>query len=252
MHFTILASGSKGNCTLIDSKNTRIILDCGSSKRYLTTCFEQLNFDYSKADGLLITHNHSDHISQLKMFKNLNIYSPVTFENVEVCPIKPLEVFKVKDLTILPIPLSHDCELTVGYIIYDGSETLVYLTDSGYVSQNNIELIKHADYYIIESNHDPQMLMQTNRPLPTKKRILSDNGHLSNEDSALVMSRCIGECTKEIILAHISEQANTYQLAYDTMLDVLRKKNIDTGKLFIKAVKQFEIFDSSIGLKENE
>lgn len=251
MHFTILASGSKGNCTIVESKNTKIIIDCGSTKRYLTGCFDKLNFDYSQIDGLLITHCHSDHVSQLKMFKQADIYSPVEFKDINVNLIKPLEIFKIKELTILPIPLSHDCKITVGYIIFDGSETLVYLTDTGYVSQTNVELIKHADYYIVESNHDPQMLMQTDRPLDTKKRILSDNGHLSNQDSALLMCKCINENTKQIILAHISQQANTYELAYNTMIEILNEKKINIDNLFIKAVEQFEIFDSQINNERN-
>ncbi len=249
MHFTVLASGSKGNCTVIDSKGTRIILDCGSTKNYLSKCFDKMDFDYHSADGLLITHSHKDHISQIKMFKDLPIYSPITFSDIKSKLIRPLEIFKIKDLTILPIPLSHDCDVTVGYIIFDGSETLVYITDTGYVSKRNMELIKHADYYVIESNHDPQLLMQTNRPTMIKKRILSDNGHLSNEDSALLMSRCINGNTKEIILAHISQEANDYKLAFDTMLNTLKEKGVYRNDIFIKAMEQFEMFDSNEGKK---
>lgn len=249
MHFTILASGSKGNCTVIDSKDTRIILDCGSTKNYLSDCFKKMDFDYHHADGLLITHAHKDHISQIKMFTDIEIYSPIAFVGIKSRIIKPLEIFKIKDLTILPIPLSHDCEKTVGYIIFDGQETLVYMTDTGYVSNRNAELIKHADYYVIESNHDPQMLMQTKRPMMIKKRILSDNGHLSNEDSALLMSRCINGNTKEIILAHISQEANDLSLAYNTMLNTLKDKGVYSQDIFIKTMEQFEMFDSNDGKK---
>ncbi|MGN1399244.1 MAG: MBL fold metallo-hydrolase [Erysipelotrichaceae bacterium] len=244
MHFAILASGSKGNCSIIESGNTRIIIDCGTTKKYLTDSFNQLNFDYQSCDGLLITHSHSDHISQLKMFSGLKVYSPFIIKDFNCQLIKPLEIFTINDLTILPIPLSHDCYNTVGYIIFDGKETLVQLTDSGYVSESNQQLIKGADYYIIESNHDVDMLMNTSRPLVLKKRILSDNGHLSNDICADVISKCIGANTKQILLAHISQQANTYQLAYQTMIDTLKQRGLYRDDLFVKAVEQFEIYDS--------
>lgn len=244
MHFINLASGSKGNCTIITSKNTKIIIDCGTTKKYLVDCFENLDFDYQNVDGLLITHTHGDHVSQLKMFSNCEIYSPVALANFNYHLVKPLEIFRVKDLTILPIPLSHDCDHTVGYILFDGQETLVYLTDSGYVSNSNLKLIHGADYYIIESNHDVDMLMATSRPRMLKSRIISDNGHLSNESCAKVISESIEDNTKEIILAHISQEANTMELAYSTMVNFLKDSGKYRENLFVKALGQYEIFDS--------
>lgn len=244
MHFIVIASGSKGNCTIIESSNTKVIVDCGTTKKYLTDSFNQVGFDYNNCDGVLLTHSHSDHISQLKMFSNNKIYTPFMIKDYDCQLIKPLEIFRIKDLTILPIPLSHDSYNTVGYIFFDGKQTLVQLTDSGYVSNSNQDLIKGADYYIIESNHDVDMLMSTSRPLMLKKRILSDNGHLSNDDCARVIRNCITSNTKKILLAHISQQANTYQLAYQTMTNMLNQTGLNRSDLFVKALQQYQIYDS--------
>ena len=100
-----------------------------------------------------------------------------------------------------------------GYLFEADGEKLAYLTDTGYVSKLNLQMMKNLDYYIIESNHDVEMLMKTSRPFATKSRIYSDQGHLCNEDCARALSLMIGDRTKEITLAHLSEEANTPEKA---------------------------------------
>ncbi len=248
MKFTILASGSKGNCAIIESKSTKIIIDCGTTMTYLKKSFAEVGFDYKSADGILITHSHSDHIGQIKMFRDLDVYSCFSISGIQKWyQVVPNQVFRIKDLTILPLHLSHDAELvTVGYIIFDGEETLVQMTDTGYVSDKNLNLIKNATYYIFESNHDPEMLMKTSRPFLTKQRIASDYGHLSNEDAAKVLCQCVNEDTKEIVLAHISQEANTYQLAYATAKSALSECGKLRDDLKLKAVEQYEIYEGGL------
>ena len=188
MKFAILCSGSKGNCSLISSDTTSIIIDCGASGRYLKESFAQLGVDYNRCDGLLVTHEHSDHIKSVNMFRDLPVYAPFAIKalpNEKI--ILPYQTFNVGDLKILPLALSHDTDICVGYVVTDGKETLVSITDTGYISEANLALIKGADYYIFESNHDPEMLMNTNRPAFTKRRILSDSGHMSNEYAASIL-----------------------------------------------------------------
>ncbi len=244
MKYYVLASGSKGNCTVVKSKNTSIMIDCGITQKYLKQSFERIGLQYEDLDGLLITHSHGDHLNNSKIIKDLNVYSP--FEIVGLNKnhlIRPIELFTIKDLEILAIPLSHDTDITVGYVIYDGQETLVLVTDTGYLSDRNIKIIRNANYYIIESNHDPEMLLNTTRPKGIKNRILSDYGHLSNEDCGYALVECINEDTKEIVLAHLSEEANTRELAYNTVTDILEKKGIDYQNIKITAAGQFEIYE---------
>ncbi|NLZ75626.1 MAG: MBL fold metallo-hydrolase [Erysipelotrichia bacterium] len=244
MRYYILASGSKGNCIVVTSKNTSIMIDCGITQKYLKESFDQIGLEYQGLDGVLITHSHSDHLSNTKIIKDLNVYSPFKISGLNKNHlIKPIDVFTIKDLDILAIPLSHDTEITVGYVIFDGQETLVIVTDTGYLSDKNIKIIRNANYYIIESNHDPEMLLNTIRPKYIKNRIISDYGHLSNEDCGYALAQCISEDTKEIVLAHISQEANTAKLAYDTVIEILNKKEIDYHNIKIKVAEQFEIIE---------
>ncbi len=242
MKFYILASGSKGNCTVVKSKNTTIMIDCGITQKYLKESFETIGLSHDNLDGVLITHSHSDHLSNTRTIKNLNVYSPFKISGLNKNHlIEPLKLFTINDLDILAIPLSHDTDITVGYVIFDGEKTLVSVTDTGYLSDRNIKLIKNANYYIIESNHDTEMLLNTSRPKYIKDRIISDYGHLSNEECGYALAQCINEDTKEIVLAHISQEANTRELAYNTVIEILENKEINYQDIKISVAKQFEI-----------
>ena len=243
MEFYLIASGSKGNCTVIKSGNEFLIIDCGTTKRYLKNSFEKLGLDYLKAAALLITHEHSDHIKQVDMFKTIPVYAPCEIMSVpDEHHVEPLEDFEIGTFKITPIPLSHDTRDTVGYIITDGEETIVSVTDTGYLSHNNKELIKNADYYILESNYDTVMLMSSDRPQYLKSRIVSDYGHLSNEQSAEIVADVIGPKTREIILAHISQECNTRDIAYQNLIDTLESYNIEPRRYKIYAAGQYEIY----------
>ena len=192
MEYHVLASGSKGNSIFIYDQGNGLLIDCGISKRQLYTKLNQLRFHESDIHHVLLTHDHIDH--------NKNI--------------------------ITPLPLSHDATSPLGFVIKGKDETILYMTDTGYVSQKNMEYIKNLDYYIFESNHDIEMLMNTRRPLFLKNRIFGDKGHLNNEYSAHVMAQVIGENTKEICLAHLSQEANTKEMALDTYQRVFDEEHI--------------------------
>ena len=221
MRFSLMASGSKGNCFVLKDDTTCIVIDCGSTKKYLTECFGKLNVDINEVDALLITHDHSDHIAQISMFQDTAVYSPVEIEDVDTFSVRPMQSFMIETLKITPIALSHDAPNTTGYVIENGVEKLVYITDTGYVNQRYFPLISGADYIVMESNHDVEMLMKTRRPQFLKARIYSDQGHLCNEDCAEVLSHIISEKTKMILLAHISREANTREKALQTSVEKL-------------------------------
>lgn len=247
MRFSLLASGSKGNCCVIQHLDTIVVIDCGSTKRYLQNQFSEIGVDYHNVDALLITHMHKDHVSQLDMFEDVETYCSVMADTNCLHIVEAYEQFQIKDLKIQVIPLSHDSEKTIGYIVSSADEKLVYITDTGYVANEVKPLIKGADYYIFESNHDVEMLMATNRPYFIKQRIISDMGHLCNEDSANILSQVIVENkTKEIVLAHISQEGNTTELAYDTLVTTLKRKAIDFSKINIRAAKQFAIYQGGL------
>jgi phosphoribosyl 1,2-cyclic phosphodiesterase len=239
MKYYSLASGSKGNCFVVQTNQTIVIIDCGSTKKHLINSFTNIDINYTQVDALLVTHGHSDHVSQVKMFGNIPTFSPIPFNNgqgyQQVVPFMP---FHINELTITPIPLSHDSEVTVGYIIEDAYEKLVYITDTGYVKNTLIPMIKDAHYIVLESNHDPEMLMNSRRPHGIKYRILSDNGHLSNQSCAEVLGKIVSLKTKEVVLAHLSEEANSFLLAYQTSFDLLSSLGYFP---ILKIAGQFEI-----------
>ena len=243
MRIYSLASGSKGNCFIIKFPNTCLMIDCGTTQKYLKTAMASLQLHKQDIDALLITHDHSDHVAQLKMFKDLPIYSPLPFKDLDLQMIEPSEAFLIKDIIIYPLALSHDASITLGYIFDDGMQRCAYLTDTGYVPEKYYPLLKDLDYIIIESNHDVQMLMESARPLHVKRRILGASGHLCNEDCADVLSRIIGPKTKGIMLAHISHEANDHALALATNINYLQSCGIDTQAIQIKTCEQFAIVE---------
>lgn len=220
MKYTLLASGSKGNCTLIETKQTRLIIDCGTTQKYLKEKLAELNVGVEDCDACLITHTHSDHISALNLFKQIPIYAEEELRVDHQIYIREDECFQINDITIESIRLSHDVKC-LGYIIKDESTKLVYITDTGYLKQAYYEKIMNADYYIFESNHDLGMLVRSNRPEYIKNRIRSSEGHLCNEDSSRYLCECIGDRTKEITLAHLSLIANAEQKAIEVLKQAL-------------------------------
>lgn len=223
MKFSLLCSGSKGNSFLLEDAGTKVLIDCGSTKKYLMDALDKNDTKVEDLDALVITHDHSDHISQIKHFKDIDIYSPIEIDDIETFQVRPLQKFTINNLIFTPIALSHDAPNTTGYIIEDGIEKLVYVTDTGYINERYITLMKGCDYIILESNHDVDMLMHTHRPQFLKQRIYSDEGHLNNEDCAQVLDRVVDENTKMIILAHISQEANTREKALETTKEILKK-----------------------------
>lgn len=214
MKYTLIASGSKGNSCLIETRETKVLIDCGTTKRYLLSCFNDLNINIDDLDALVLTHNHSDHISQIKHFFNVPMHSPFSVENAsELSIVQPYNGFQINDLTFYPIELSHDTDIVVGYIIFDGYEKLVYITDTGYIKDEDLIHCVDANYIIMESNYDPVLLLNSNRPYMTKMRIMSDKGHLSNDKCGFYLSQIVTQNTSEIVLAHMSLEANTPEVA---------------------------------------
>lgn len=252
MKYSILASGSKGNCTYIQAGSTQLVIDCGTTKRYLTQSFHSINVNLDEIDALLITHAHSDHVSQLKVFKQVErVIAPILLDNrQDSIALMPYIYHRINDVEIMPIVLSHDCEMIYGYIICHMNEKLVYITDTGYIKSKDFDLIQGADYYIIESNHDIDLLMKSSRPYPTKQRILSDTGHLSNEDSSYILSQIITSKTKEIVLAHLSQEANQPELAIHCVNEALEKEGLNPSDYSIRCACQSMIVQGGLDYEE--
>ena len=249
MRFSVLSSGSKGNTTYIETKNTKILIDIGNTTKYVKEKLEELEIEPSELDAILITHTHIDHIKGLKSFqKKYSIPVYITekmrqdMDFIENYHIINEETINIKDLSIKMIKTSHDTSDSLGYIITNKEKSIVYITDTGYINRKYYETLKNRDVYIMESNHDIEMLNNSSYPFSVRQRILSDKGHLSNYDSAKYLSKFIGDKTKYILLAHLSEENNTEELAYNELIDRLNKENISIDNIIItKQNKETEL-----------
>ncbi len=234
MKCAIIASGSKGNCFVLSDRGVNILIDCGTSQRYIKSSLNTLGIQVEELTSVLITHAHSDHIQAINLVKDIPVYSAFDIEGIDSYYIEHEEEFFIQHLSIVPLRLSHDAPMTTGFVISSNEEKLVYITDTGYVPEQYISLVSNADYYVIESNHDVSMLMKTHRPMSLKQRILGDFGHLSNEACAQFLLDTVGDKTKNILLAHISDQANSRRLCLSNALDTLHaKKDILSDDLTI-------------------
>lgn len=247
MKISVLSSGSKGNCTYVETCMHKILIDIGTSSLYVEKSLKSIGVDPSQIDIVLITHAHVDHVGGLRVF--CKKYHPLVYISDKILKEAKLDIENVSneesvnvdsDIKIKSIRLSHDVTDIKGYLIEEDNSSMVYITDTGYINEKSFEVISNKNLYVFESNHDIEKLMNNPKyPHHTKIRILSDKGHLSNKDSAYYLSKLIGNDTKYIVLAHLSEQNNTEELALNTLREVLDKKNIDFKN--IKIARQNEM-----------
>lgn len=232
MRICNLASGSKGNCTYIETKNHKILIDIGTTCIQVEQRLIELGVEPKDIDIILITHAHVDHVKGLKVFNKKYtpqiyitdlILNEANLIDMECNLIQDLN--DVSDLSIIEINLSHDTKDIKGYIIEEDNSSMVYITDTGYISESYFNLLSNKNVYVFESNHDVQKLMNNpNYPHHTKIRILGDKGHLSNKDSAYYLTKIIGKDTKYIVLAHLSDQNNTEELALECLNTSIKNK----------------------------
>ena len=244
LSFSVLASGSSGNCFYIESGQKRFIVDAGLSGKKIEELFKQINRDIKELDAIFVTHEHKDHIHGVGVLSrryNLPVYANqetwLAMENMvgKIAPenkkiIQPGSMLSLGDIDVVSYNVSHDAIHPQFYAFQKGKKQFVMLTDTGYVSDRLRSQLKNADAYLIESNHEVELLRYGPYPWSVKQRILSDKGHLSNEDGALAVRDLIGEKTKNIYLGHLSRDNNTKQLAMDTMEGILNQYDVDTRR----------------------
>lgn len=244
MQIKTIASGSKGNCTIVLCNETKLIIDMGISFLTLKKCLEENSLSFDDFSGILITHCHKDHTKGLSTLINktsLEVYIPEAMydslkEFVPYPKCKFIEDnFNINDIEIELIHTSHDAPYSVGYIIKHQDKKIVYVTDTGYINRKYLSKMVDCNLYMIESNHDEVMLMNGPYPRFLKERVISDKGHLSNKTTAKYLSKIIGENTKNIILAHISEKNNTKELVLEEI-----KKEITREDITIRIADQYE------------
>ena len=226
MKVSVLASGSKGNSSYIETKETKILVDLGMTTLYIEKKLANLDISPEEIDAIILTHTHVDHISGLKVFTkkyNTKVYltEKMLKDINEIFELKNYEIinddFKIKDLEIEIIKTSHDASDSNGYIFKNNNKTISYITDTGYINRKYKEKLSNKNLYIMESNHDIKMLQDGKYPYHLKQRVLSDKGHLSNEMCSKYLKEYIGKDTKKIILIHLSHENNSEEIALKTL-----------------------------------
>ena len=235
MRACVLASGSKGNVTFIETKNHRILLDMGKKKKYIVDALRKIDVDPKTIDIILISHLHSDHTSALEGF--IKTYKPllcVPKEMFEKTTLQDYENIKIYDdelifgdLKIYSLKSSHDSVDSRNFIFEEYNHSIVQITDTGYIKSKYFNILKNKDVYFLESNHDIEMLTHGPYPAWLKKRVLSDEGHLSNQAAGFYLSKLIGDNTKKVLLMHLSEVNNDSELALKTVRDTLKEYNVE-------------------------
>lgn len=236
MRFEVLSSGSKGNTTYIETNGTKIIVDMGNSCKYVVEKLAEIGVDPNDIDAIMLTHIHTDHTNGLKTFLKKyktkvylasSMLKYLAFIDDYFIIDNSINSLVIGDINIDIVRTSHDVEDSFGYVVNNLDKSIVYITDTGYINQRYFDLLKNKDAYVFESNHDVEMLTNGKYPFELRQRILSDKGHLSNYDSAKYLAYFIGSNTKYIILAHLSEENNTVELAHNTLINRLNNAKID-------------------------
>lgn len=253
MKFCSLASGSSGNCEYIEYKDTKILIDAGLSGKKVENLLDSINVDIKSIDAIFVTHEHIDHVKgvgvlarrhKLKVFTNEDTFNSMIPTTKEIDPnnvffFENEKPFQYKDLYIEPINSFHDCSKGSCFTI-TGNKKISLVTDTGFVDQNIMEKISDSDLYFIEANHDKEMLLSGSYPWSLKQRILSNHGHLSNENTSNMLQKLLKRNKEIVMLSHLSEDNNLPSVASRTVRNSLLNKNINEGTDYILEVAKRE------------
>ena len=234
MRLSLFASGSGGNCALVSCGRCRLLLDAGIAARAIRGALADAGTSPAELDGILITHEHSDHVSGLSVLLKRDpvpVYAPGTvashlswaYPGVEAFlrRVEPETALELGGARIVCFPTPHDTPQSVGWRIETPEGTLAFATDTGHVTDTMRRYLRGADAAAIEANHDERMLREGPYPVYLKRRILSENGHLSNADCAVLARELADSGVRRIVLAHLSRENNRPEAAREAVISAL-------------------------------
>ena len=250
------ASSSSGNSYLIKSDETAILVDAGVAAKTTDERLSSLGIGYDELGGICVTHEHVDHIKCLHtLIKRRPYKNPVfasggtreaALEKTSAISVGDFEkvqggdIFTIKDIKVTTFGLSHDAAEPVGYVFEKNGRKIAIVTDTGCMTEDIFRAINGADILIIEANHEKNLLLYGRYPYSLKRRILSDEGHLSNEDCGAALCRFLreidGEKVPQVVLAHLSSENNTPAQAFLTVRNILEENDFYAGRDFILSV----------------
>ena len=247
-NFCSLFSGSSGNCSLVQSDTTNILVDCGVSLKKINESLNKFDLSIDKIDGILITHEHSDHTLSLGTISkkyNIPIYSTIetaySIKNVNLENFNYFTIdneFYINDLKILPFSIPHDAANPCGFSIFYDNKKITIATDLGHMNNYLLENLKNSNLLLLESNYEPEMLSCSKYPFSLKQRIAGPKGHLPNVVAGQTISYLYNYNLETVFLGHLSKESNIPELAYQSVMSELHSNNIDTNKINIEVASR--------------
>jgi len=249
---TMLGSGSAGNSALIATDHCRLLVDGGLSARQIILRLEQCGIAPNELDGVLLTHEHGDHVCGLEVlcrkfhvpiFCNALTAEAVRYgslgEHRQWRIFRTGASFSICDITVESFPVPHDAVEPVGYTFHSAGNALGYVTDLGHATRLTIERLREVQTLVIETNHDEKLLQNdSHRPWPVKQRIQSRHGHLSNSAAAAVIAQILSGKIARVVLGHLSQDCNSPALAAGTVRAELEKAGRSDIEIFCAAQRE--------------
>lgn len=243
--FCSLYSGSSGNSLLVETPNTKILIDAGESAKKIESTLSDLNVGINNIDAILVTHEHSDHIKGLgTLAKKFDIPVYANKETWDAMPevtekiqssnqnkFIPYEKFDIGDLKVLPFKIPHDAANPCGFNLFYKNQKISIATDLGHMDFNLIKYLEESNFILLEANYDLNILKCSKYPYLLKQRIAGPNGHLSNEMAGKTISYLIKSGLSKVMLGHLSKENNFPELAYQTVIDELYSENFNADQL---------------------
>lgn len=243
-----------GNCLYVESDNTKLLIDAGVSLKKIEKGLDTINVSPSSLDGILVTHEHSDHIQSLgnlsKKF-NLPVFAnsetfdampkqtdKISTENINKFKIK--QKFSINDIEITPFAIPHDAANPCGFNISCNDDKISIATDIGHMTNEILKQLEGSKFVLLESNYDTEVLKLSKYPFSLKQRIAGPNGHLSNEIASKVINYLLHDNLKTAMLGHLSKESNFPELAYQTVVNELINSNSDVSKLSLSVASRNE------------
>lgn len=244
-NFCSLYSGSSGNSLFIETKNTKLLVDAGVSSKKIETALNDINVDPKSLDGILITHEHIDHVQGLgTLSKKFDLPVFVNQETLDAMPkqrdkisdknIKTFKVsdkFEIGDLKIKPFSIPHDAANPCGFNIWKDNKKISIATDIGHMTNPILKSLEESLFIMLEANYDPEILRCSSYPFTLKSRIAGPIGHLPNEMAGKTISHLLKYGLKNAMLGHLSKESNFPELAYQTVVDELISNNYNENTI---------------------
>ena len=251
--FCTLYSGSSGNCSFVQTDSTKILIDAGQSAKKIEEALSSIDIDPYSIDGILVTHEHSDHVKGLgilskkfhiPVYANSETWNAMEKqkEKVEDKNVKlfSFNKFSIGDIDVKPFSIPHDAANPCGFNIFNNSKKISIATDIGHMDKEILQNLLNSNFLLLEANYEPEVLRYSKYPYLLKSRISGPNGHLSNIDAGKTISYLVNRGLDKVMLGHLSNENNFPELAYKTVVEQMMENNVSQSNLRLSVANRYE------------